>query len=91
MENFNDSTANGTSVRLTDLCYVYAKSKWMRTFKAFDLDGFFPGKLIYASLLENSEDNKQRLQHLVDGNKGADWQFQLRAPNNTVVFETRLS
>ena len=29
-------------VRISELCFVYAKAKWMRTFKAFDLDGFFP-------------------------------------------------
>ncbi len=42
--------------RIGNLCYVYAKTKWMRSFKAFDLDGLFPGKLIYASLLDDSDD-----------------------------------
>ncbi len=89
--NTTNHVANSGIRKIADMNYVYAKMKWMRTFKAFDLDGFFPGKLIYASLLENSEENRVKLQHLADDNRTANWQFQLRAPNNTVVFETRLS
>lgn len=70
-------------------CYVYAKMKWMRTFKAFDLEGFFPGKLIFASLLLNSEENRRKLQKLAEKNSYAQWQFQLRNPaTNKVLFET---
>ena len=58
----NENTVNGTSVCLADLCYVYAKSKWMRTFKAFDLDGFFVGNLIYASMIADNSENRQKLQ-----------------------------
>lgn len=89
--NTTNHVANSGIRKIADMYYVYAKMKWMRTFKAFDLDGFFPGKLIYASLLENSEENQVKLQHLADDNRTANWQFQLRTPNNTVVFETRLS
>lgn len=61
----------------------------MRTFKAFDLEGFFPGKLIFASLLLNSEENRRKLQKLAEKNSYAQWQFQLRNPaTNKVLFET---
>ena len=61
----------------------------MRTFKAFDLEGFFPGKLIFASLLLNSEENRRKLQQLAEKNNYAQWQFQLRNPTtNKVLFET---
>ena len=45
-------------VRISELCFVYAKAKWMRTFKAFDLDGFFPGRLIYASMIRDNDENR---------------------------------
>ena len=61
----------------------------MRTFKAFDLEGFFPGKLIFASLLLNSEENRRKLQQLAEKNSYAQWQFQLRNPTtNKILFET---
>ena len=70
-------------------CYVYAKMKWMRTFKAFNLDGYFPGNLIFASLLLNSEENRSKLQELAAKNSRANWQFQLRNPaTQKVLFET---
>ena len=76
-------------LRIADLCFVYAKAKWMKTFKAFDLEGFFPGKLIFASLLLNSEENRRKLQELAEKNSYAQWQFQLRNPTtNKVLFET---
>ena len=53
-------------VRISELCFVYAKAKWMRTFKAFDLDGFFPGRLIYASMIRDNDENREKLQQLAD-------------------------
>ena len=84
----NENPVNGTSVCLADLCYVYAKSKWMRTFKAFDLDGFFVGNLIYASMIADNSENRQKLQKTADDYKGQRLAFQLRR-NGKVVFETR--
>lgn len=84
----NENTVNDTSVCLADLCYVYAKSKWMRTFKAFDLDGFFVGNLIYASMIADNSENRQKLQKTADDYKGQQLAFQLRR-NGKVVFETR--
>ena len=53
-------------VRISELCFVYAKAKWMRTFKAFDLDGFFPGRLIYASMIRDNDENREKLQQLAE-------------------------
>ena len=76
---------------IKDLCYVYAKTKYMRHFKAFDLDGHFVGNLIYASLLNNDSETQQKLQQLADHNKEAEWQFQLRKPSTGyVLYETKL-
>ena len=77
-------------VRISELCFVYAKAKWMRTFKAFDLDGFFPGRLNYASMIRDKDENREELQQLADHNAYACLQLQLRKVDN-VVFETRLT
>lgn len=77
-------------VRIADLCFVYAKAKWMKGFKAFDLDGHFAGRLLYASMLEDNEDNRCKLQELADQNAYAQFQLQLRK-GDSIVFQTRLS
>ena len=75
------------ALRLGDLAFVYAKVKWMRTFKAFSLEGFFVGNLIYATLIENSEDNHRKLQKIADEEKSKGLVFQLRK-NNKILFQT---
>lgn len=81
-------SVNRKPMRLADLFYVYAKSKWMRTFKAFDLEGFFVGNLIYASMIADNSENRQKLQQTADDNRGKELIFQLRRKGK-VVFETR--
>ena len=89
MNRIGTKNEQNQTVNKDTTCYVYAKMKWMRTFKAFDLNGFFPGKLIFASLLLNSEENRRKLQELAEKNSYAQWQFQLRNPTtNKVLFET---
>ncbi len=89
IEKHQNKENNG---RLADMCYVYAKTKWMQTFKAFDLNGFFAGKLIYASMLLNDSENQEKLQRLADENRGMSLQFQLRKPSNgSIMYETRLA
>ena len=89
MNKIGTKNEQNQTVNANTTCYVYAKMKWMRTFKAFDLEGFFPGKLIFASLLLNSEENRRKLQKLAEKNSYAQWQFQLRNPaTNKVLFET---
>lgn len=77
-------------LRIADLCFVYAKAKWMKTFKAFDLEGHFAGRLLYASMLEDTDDHRCKLQELADRNAYAQFQLQLRK-GDSIVFETRLS
>ncbi len=76
--------------RIADLCFVYAKAKWMKQFKAFDLEGHFAGRLLYASMIEDNEDNRCKLQKLADQNAYAQFQLQLRK-GDRIVFETVLS
>ena len=49
---------------------VYAKFDGRKGFRAFDVnEGRQVGNLIYASLMENTEDTQQKLQKLADLNK----------------------
>ena len=49
---------------------VYAKFDGCKGFRAFDVnEGRQVGNLIYASLMENTEDTRQKLQKLADLNK----------------------
>ena len=88
------TTTNNTQKlqqKIGNSCYVYAKMKWMKDFQTFDLEGFFVKRKIYASLLENCEENQQKLQQLADDNKSAGFQFQLRKPEtDKVLFQTIL-
>lgn len=48
---------------------VYAKFDGCKGFKAFDVnEGRQVGNMIYASLMENREDTRQKLQKLADLN-----------------------
>ena len=50
---------------------IYAKYDGCKGFRAFDInEGRQVGNLIYASLVENTEDTRQKLQKLADLNKG---------------------
>lgn len=76
---------------VADMAYVYAKMDSMRQFKAFDLDGHFAGNLIYASLLNDNEENRHKLQDLANENSSAGWQFQLRKPSGHILYQTDLT
>lgn len=68
---------------------VYAKYDGCKTFKAFDVSEGHPvGNLIYATLLENTDDNRWKLQELADMNKEYHLVFQLRR-NGKVCFQTK--
>ena len=58
--------------------YVYVKYEGMKSFKAFDMENCVPvDKLIYASILDVTEENKAKLQRLADANKNIGLQIQL--------------
>lgn len=68
---------------------VYAKFDGCKSFKAFDInEGRQVGNLIYASLMENTEDTQQKLQKLADMNKGLHLVLQLRRKGR-VCFQTK--
>lgn len=72
-----------------DWYIVYAKFDGCKGFRAFDLnEGRLVGNLIYASLLENTEETRGKLQKLADLNKECHLIFQLRRKNK-VCFQTR--
>ena len=67
---------------------VYAKFDGCKSFKAFDVnEGRQVGNLIYASLVENTEDTRFKLQKLADMNKSCNLILQLRR-NGKVKFQT---
>ena len=67
---------------------VYAKFDGCKSFKAFDVnEGRQVGNLIYASLVENTEDTRSKLQKLADMNNSCNLILQLRR-NGKVKFQT---
>ena len=68
--------------------YVYVKYEGMNSFKAFDLENRVSvDRLIYASILDVTEENKAKLQRLADINKEIGLQIQLRV-GNKIYFKT---
>ena len=71
------------------ICYVYAKFKGNKNFKAFDIkNGREAGNLIYSTIVEDSPITRERLQRLADLNKKYSFIFQLRR-NNRIYFQTK--
>lgn len=70
--------------------YLYAKYEGLKTFKAFSLpDGCAVDRLIFASLMSNSQEEQAYLQEVADENKDLNLIFQIRNPGNgRVVFQT---
>ena len=57
--------------------------------EAFDVkEGILVGNLIYASLMENTEDTRAKLQRLADLNKECHLMLQLRRKGK-VCFQTK--
>lgn len=70
--------------------YVYAKWHGEKTYKAFDLSGGVPvTKLIYATIAENTDDVREKLQCIADQYKTIALSLQLRDGNGKVVFQTK--
>lgn len=73
------------------MSFVYARYGGMKQFRAFDLNGCFTvDRLIYATLIENSEENRIKLQKLASMNKAINLKLQLRNHKGNVEFETKL-
>ncbi len=68
---------------------VYAKFDGCKSFRAFDVnEGKQVGNLIYATLVENTEETQNKLQQLADLNKEYHLVLQLRR-NGRVRFQTK--
>ncbi len=68
---------------------VYAKFDGCKSFRAFDVnEGRQVGNLIYATLVENTEETQNKLQQLADLNKEYHLVLQLRR-NGRVRFQTK--
>lgn len=69
--------------------YVYVKYEGMNSFKAFDLENRVSvDRLIYASILDVTEENKAMLQRLADINKEISLSIQLRV-GSKVYFQSK--
>ena len=67
----------------------YARFDGCKSFKAFDVnEGKQAGNLINASLMENTENTRTKLQQLVDLNKDCHRVLQLRRKGR-VCFQTK--
>lgn len=70
--------------------YTYAKFDNMKSFKAFDVnEGYCVDRLIYATLIADTEENKTKLQRLADMNKEINLKLQLRDGKGKIMFETK--
>lgn len=70
--------------------FTYAKYDGLNKFTAFDINEGYPvTRKIYCTLVEATDENKRKLQHLADLNKGINLKIQLRDGDNKVVFETK--
>ena len=69
--------------------YTYIKCDGMNTFKACNInEGSCVDRLIYATIIEVTEENKIKLQRLADMNKDINLIVQLRV-GNKIYFETK--
>ena len=70
--------------------FTYAKYDELNKFTAFDINEGYPvTRKIYCTLVAATDENKRKLQHLADINKGISLKIQLRDGDNNVVFETK--
>lgn len=68
---------------------VCAKFDGCKSFRAFDVkNGRQVGNLVYASLVENTESTREKLQKLADLNKDCHLVLQLRRKDR-VHFQTK--
>lgn len=75
---------------ISDLFLTYVKYNGQRTFKACDInEGVTVKNIIYASMIENTDENKSKLQNLANDNKAINLSIQLRDLNGIVVFQTK--
>ena len=73
----------------TNEVLTYVKYDGLKSFSAFDINrGTVVLRKIFATLIEDTEENRIKLQDLADRNKHINLQIQLRDLNGKVVFTT---
>jgi len=68
---------------------VYARLDGDKCFRAFDIrEGQFVGRVMYASMIKGTIENKKMLQEISNENRHVGLKFQLRN-GGYVVFQTK--
>ena len=76
--------------RLSDLFFTYVKYDGQRNFCAFDINEGRPVRnLIYATMVEDTIENRLKLQELANVNNDIDLTIQLRDRKGKIVFQTK--
>ena len=69
--------------------FTYIKYDGMKSFKACNInEGYCVNRLLYATIIEVTDENKEKLQNLADMNKHINLKIQLRV-GNKIYFETK--
>ncbi len=76
--------------RLSNLFFTYVKYDGQKNFCAFDINEGRPVRnLIYATMVEDTIENRLRLQELANVNNDIDLIIQLRDRKGKIVFQTK--
>ena len=76
--------------RLSNLFFTYVKYVGQKNFCAFDINEGHPVRnLIYATMVEDTIDNRLKLQELANVNSDIDLTIQLRDRKGKTVFQTK--
>lgn len=75
---------------LSNLFFTYVKYDGQKNFCAFDINEGRPVRnLIYATMVEDTIENRLRLQELANVNNDIDLTIQLRDRKGKIVFQTK--
>ena len=81
---------NNNTPRIADLHFVYVKTKDMKHFMPIDLSSSTIVKnLIFASMIEDKQTNREKLQRIANDNSHLCAVFQMRQ-NSRVTFQTSI-
>ena len=75
---------------LANLFFTYVKYDGQKNFCAFDINEGRPvHNLIYATMVEDTIENRQKLQELATANDSINLTIQLRGRNGRIVYQTK--
>lgn len=71
-------------------CYTYCKFADQKNFSACDLsEGVQVSRLIYATIVDDTEGNRAKIQEIADMNRDSGLVIQLRTPAGQIKFQTK--